>query len=61
MRTFFAADFDSFPADFYRNGIRIELAVASRTSFLSHDIPPIPEVRAGLVGHGGGEMRCQNL
>jgi hypothetical protein len=33
-----AADFDGLAANSYSNGIRIELAVASRTGFFGHDI-----------------------
>jgi hypothetical protein len=38
LRALIAADLDRFAADFDLDGIHIQLAVASRTSFLNHDV-----------------------
>jgi hypothetical protein len=37
LRTLFAAHFHDLGADLHLNGIRIELAIAGGTGFLSHD------------------------
>ena len=39
LRALITADLDRLAANFDFDGIRIQLAVASRTSFLNHDIP----------------------
>jgi hypothetical protein len=38
------AHLDNLPADFDLEGIRIQIAVAGRTSFLSHKIVPLGKI-----------------
>ena len=52
-RALITADLNRLTADHDLDRIRIQLAVASSTSFINHDITPIPEDRVWLVGHTG--------
>jgi hypothetical protein len=47
MRALLAADLDDSRADFYRNGIAIEPAIAGRTGFLRHDSISVGRPRFG--------------
>lgn len=46
-----AADFDGFAAEFDLDGISVELAIASGTCCVAHDIALLPEVRVRAVSH----------
>jgi hypothetical protein len=62
LRALITTHFNRLAADFDFDGIRIELAVASRTSFLNHGIAlQYPKSGWTTVGHTGRETRCQNL
>jgi hypothetical protein len=62
LRALIAAHLNGLPAELHLDGIFIQLAIASRTGFLSHVITLSLQPNPGfVVGHTTGERRCQNL